>query len=278
MSRVSEILVRVRDSLSDNDKTRWSDSRLLRLIDEAQKDLVKDSKMLKSKVNISIVGNKAEYELPTDAYLLTRCKTDSGKIDLLTHNEMDELGALSTSSVSLRWETETGTEIEAVVYDKQNPRVFRIYPIPIDADAIADIFTITDYGITTLVEGDLMVSDYGVVTAISGSATDTTEFSSPYGLMTDMEASIASLTVQYIKLPADITSTEDVPEIDPVWDKALRYYTIAMAMADDQDTQNIKVSDKFMGLYLRELKDANATSSKSNLSSSPANSQYVRAI
>ena len=41
MARIEEILVRVRDTLSDPNKERWSDERLLRLMDEAQKDVAK---------------------------------------------------------------------------------------------------------------------------------------------------------------------------------------------------------------------------------------------
>ena len=295
MSRVSDILVRVRDSLSDPDETRWSTDRLVRLIDEAQKDMVQTAQMLRSKVDVAVTKDQATYKLPADAYLLTRVVTDDGgRIELLSHNDMDELGSFgqgntaynrsyysssnSGSQVRKRWEAETGNDIQYIIFDKQNPREFKVYPIPTDTDVAGAAFALSDFGLATLVEGDLVLSDFGVVSDLSSTSVDTTEFNSVFGVMTALQDVVKSLTVYYRRIPIDIVDTTSTLEIEPIWDKALRYYTIAMALADDQDTQNLSVADKYMGMYTRELSKAEAVSSKNNINSSPRSAEYSRAI
>jgi len=67
MGRIADILTRVRDSLSDPDADRWSDARLLRLIDEAQKDIATKNKLLRTTVNIQLFIDKNIYDLPSEA-------------------------------------------------------------------------------------------------------------------------------------------------------------------------------------------------------------------
>jgi hypothetical protein len=261
----------MRDSLADNDKTRWSDARLIRLVDEAQKDFAVKARMLRTKVDISIIGGQAEYLLPENAYLMTRVVTEEGKLELVSHDSMDEL-------VHTRWETVSGTNIEYIVFDKQNPRAFKVYPIPIDSDSIGDTYTLSDYGVTTLVENDIVVNDFGVVAEVSESAADTSSFNSPYGIMVDMVSVVSSVTVYYRRTPNDILSITDTPDIDRIWDKGLRYYALGLAFADDKDSQNLAMSDKFMGMYGRELAEATAQSARNSTSPTPRNTQYNRAI
>lgn len=282
MSRITDILTRMRDSLADEDKTRWSDARLIRLIDEAQKDLVQESKMLRTRVDVAIRGSQAEYSLPTDAYLLSRVVDKDGrKVPVLTHTNMDELQgdpAVLQFIENRAWEKDEGNEIKAIIFDKQNPRQFKVYPIPIDPDALGDSFSASDYGIVAAIEGDLVVDDFGVIGDVTYSGIDTTTFSSPYGVTTEMANVIASLTVYYRKLSATLTSTADIPEVDAIWDKALRYYALAMAFADDKDTQNLAMSDKYMGMYLRDTGRANTTSSRNNAGPMTRRTTYNRAI
>ena len=56
MSRISSIIIRTRDTLADPEGDRWSDERLLRLIDEAQKDICRRAKLLRTKKNIPIIN------------------------------------------------------------------------------------------------------------------------------------------------------------------------------------------------------------------------------
>ena len=62
MTRIANILTRVRDSLSDPSKDRWTDERLLRLIDEAQKDLAKKSLLLRTKIGVRSEEHTSELQ------------------------------------------------------------------------------------------------------------------------------------------------------------------------------------------------------------------------
>lgn len=271
----------MRDSLSDDDESRWSTDRLVRLIDDAQADLVVDVGMLRSNTSVFIQADKAEYTLPSEAYEITRAVTSTGTpLDILSHDEMDALGATpSNREVGIDWETSTGATISKIIFDKQEPGAFKVFPIPTGSDTVGDTFTTTDYGFTALSEGDLVVNDFGVVATVSETAADTTSTNSDFGTITSMLGVEATIKVYYKRLPSTILGAEDDPEVESTWDRALRYYALAMAYADDQDTQNLAMSDKFFGMYTRELERAGKKSSKSSVSNRVRSStSYNKAI
>ena len=156
MSRISDILLRARDSLSDPKGQRWSDDRLLRLLDEAQKDIVRRAKLLRAKTTIYVIEGQHEYKLPDDVLAITRVLVDDHKVDFINHEELDE--------VNPTWEIEQGS-IKNIVIDRRNRHIIKTYRIPIDvvklstysfvnAGYLEDITYLanSDYGI--LVDGE----------------------------------------------------------------------------------------------------------------------------
>ena len=63
-TRIADILTRARDSLADPNKERWSDDRLLRLLDEGQKHFAREAKLLKATSIINLFPDQATYTLP----------------------------------------------------------------------------------------------------------------------------------------------------------------------------------------------------------------------
>lgn len=121
MTRIQEILVRVRDTLADPRGERWSDSRLIRLIDEAQLDICMRAKLLRSSISFNIIDGVADYKLPDDVMLIDRVVVNGNRIDLISHNYLDEHFK--------NWECDKG-KVTHCVFDKQRRGHIKLYPIP----------------------------------------------------------------------------------------------------------------------------------------------------
>lgn len=170
MSRIDDILLRVRDTLADPLGDRWPTDRLLRLVDEAQKDICRRAKLLRTKVDIPVYEGQATYTLPNNLLLLDRVLFNTKALPLIDHVKMDEK--------DLGWETDIGN-VSAVIFDKQNRSTIKLYPIPVvDTTAgeyefvpavwLEDIeYNLDNYGIITQGEiGDVVDSDYGITSDI----------------------------------------------------------------------------------------------------------------
>ena len=183
MSRVDDILVRVRDSLADHAKQRWTDDRLLRLVDEAQKDIARHSKLLKDTFDISVSIDVHTYELPEDMFLITRAAFEDCEIPLVSYDSMDEqakkdvlnherydvterrLGRGFTDfNLSSCWELDSAGYVDRLIYDNRNMGEIRVYPTP--DESIADneyTFQQAGYLDPTLYATD---SPFGVLTDV----------------------------------------------------------------------------------------------------------------
>jgi len=269
MGRIADVLLRVRDSLSDPDADRWSDARLLRLIDEAQKDIATKNKLLRTTVNIQLFPNQNVYNLPSEAINIMRITDlDGNKVTLKSHAQMDDINPT--------WEFDTGISLEYIVFDKLNPGQFKTYPIPEVGD-IPDTYIAGAYGIVVSIEGDTVASPYGVVVDINESVTQTAEFNSVYGELSDMSEVVKSLLVYYHERPAEINAIDigtSVLVIDEMYDKAIKHYVVGMAWRDDQDTQNRKLGTEELQFYAMEFVSAKKHSAADNISSSKQETNY----
>lgn len=283
-TRIENIISRARDTLADPDAERWSDARLLRLLSEAQEDLVIHTELLKQSVALPLVIGQAVYDLPSDCYRILRASTDAHEIPLQSFNEMDEAARrdiYTTDSQNQRnsiigsdfdnrqatWEDTTGSEVEAIIYDHRNPSSIRFYPIPNDSVATSQytfenagpIVFVGDelYGVVTAVEGPpdyTFDSVYGAATSFFDPSVQFEYIDSPYGVVTSITETKGFVTIWYTSVPAELTdvllSTLVVPKM---YDKALKYYIIANAFDDDYDTRHEQKSAKALVLYQREL-------------------------
>lgn len=259
MGRIADILERVRDSLSDPNGDRWTDARLLRLIDEAQRDLAKKSLLLREKIGVSLLADIAVYELPVDTIHFLRFVNSEGEeIVSKTHEQMDKLDP--------GWEIRTGSSVEYIVYDKLNPRQFKIYPIiTASDDGAGETFLLSDYGVVTAIDDDTLSGDFGVSASITTSATLTATWSSIYGVMTDMSTIYQSIVVYYYRYPQTINAIDIAPselEIDAIYDRAIKLYVIGEALLDDKDTQDVTLGRSRKKEYREDRDVAKKDSSK----------------
>lgn len=121
MTRIEKILIRVRDTLADPKGERWSDERLLRLLDEAQKDLCRRAKLLRSKTSFIVFDGQEYYKMPEDFMLLDKVYINEEPIPLVGHTDLDNKYS--------KWDSMRGV-VSGVVYDKQMRGNIRLFPIP----------------------------------------------------------------------------------------------------------------------------------------------------
>ena len=170
-NRIDSILDRARDTLADPDKTRWSDARLIRLLDEAHKDVCRRAKVLRARTEIPVVVGQAVYTIP-DLLLLDRVLYDGERLDFTNHAYLD--------TVSYKWEEDEGTP-EAVVYDKLRRQQLKLYPIPTPtSNEISYTFE------TGLVLENLTIDLSGTVGASISSTISNVQQNSFYGI-TDID-------------------------------------------------------------------------------------------
>ena len=256
MTRVADILVNARDSLSDPNGTRWSDARLLRLLDAGQKLIARQTRMLKSIATINIRAGVAVYELPDNAYLLTRARHDTGEvIKLRTREWMDEY--------SPTWETDTGSVIEFIIFDKLKAKELLVYPIPTASDAVEFDSIVSDFGVTATSTGDSLPSDFGVVGTITASATESSSITPDFGILVGQSEIAASIYVHYISKPQTIsliTHEDGLFDLDEAFDYALKLYIVGHALRDDKDSQNRIVGNEELAEFKRAMEEAQQVS------------------
>lgn len=294
-TRIENILVRARDTLADPTGERWSDARLLRLVDEGQQDIAKHTKILKGQLDLPLIEGQAIYTLPSDLWLITRAAFDDCPIPLHSHAELDELarnqqinnysdyrdrrgyGSTDNLLTTSCWELATGAEIQALVYDRRNINEIRVYPIPDEGIATNSYDFTTDdplfsgaelLGVATGITDYTFDSDFGVVTDLYDPLVEIESFSSVYGVLTGVNESEGVVHIWYIKIPVEaITSIDSELEIPSMFDTALKHYVVSMAFDDDYDTRFAEKAQKAAGLYEREIgivKDTETTDATRN--------------
>jgi len=262
-TRVADILIRARDTLSDSAGDRWSDARLLRDLNEGQKELVLQTNLLRTKVSLFTSTDVADYSFPSDCYKVIRILVEGKKVPLLSHEEMDAFVCKKLNTVLAvnnqgieTWEADTGSTVEAVIFDKLNYDKFKLYPIPKNVKFSNWVLkTITQIpaaiqpshnpinGILSQATNYTIESIYGIISDFSSDYTNTfinvdPDINGVYGICTAFEDETNSIVLYYYKKPLVIEAITDELEVDSVWDTALKHYIVGMALRDDKDTQN----------------------------------------
>lgn len=297
MSRIANILTRARDTLADPTGQRWSDERLLRLVSEAQQDIAKQTQMFKAQLDLPMVIGQRTYELPDNLWLITRASLNGRALELCTHEQLDFLERKqATRSVKqelscefdddyfldISWETDTGSTVEALIYDKRNLAEISVYPIPNESiaehiykmsmEAGADYVGGEYFGVVTGMEDYTTTSDYGVVTNLfEPGIIDTGD---TFGVVTQISESTQVIHVWYVYVPYAIQSISTELELPLMWDTAVKHYVVGHAFDDDYDTRFAEKSQKALALYDRELTVSKEFERKNNVRAGHRSTQY----
>lgn len=258
MSRIADILVSARDTLADSGLERWSDTRLLRLVSEAQEDIAVQTRLLKGEIDIPVIAAQAIYDLPADVWLITRASVDKCVIPLHTHDELDELVRTRTvnqqelyytrrgtntkdfSFANFCWELEEAIEVEAIIYDRREMDKIRVFPIPLgDTDSVI---------VSTLELAPTQIDLFGVTVESTGATTDIIdELDSLFGVISgasllvtegiDESPTVFGVVVSYTNADFDpiFGTVSDIVEPDTIIDLDTFGVTYSIVLGPDDN-------------------------------------------
>lgn len=243
MSRISSILVRARDSLADPRKERWSDARLVRLIDEAQKAIARRFELFRGETTIALDTETTTYQLPDDVWRITRASFEGICIPMLTYSELDHRNP--------EWMSDTGPKVEAIVFNNRSMNEIRVYPAPNDEfpNEFFDIIPI--YGVTDSFE-DIQGNQFGIMSDLVERPGSNVTFTSPFGVVSDV-AILKELHLQYVRDPITVVTDLDDLELSTTFDTVIKHYVVGMAFLDDLDSQNQERGQRALALYERDV-------------------------
>lgn len=219
-----DILKAARYTLSDLQKDRWSDERLLKLLDEGIKEIAKKTTIF-VETKIVVVHNLMNtLDLRDVSTKIVRVEYLDKPVPFMTMEEMDD-------RFGKNWIVKEGERLEAVVYTKQPNSTLRLYPI---------LKNTINYNIhyNTL---------FGIVTDIS--------YSDILPVMEDHYGDIsgipddALIKVFYVRKHEDLTDINQELHIDELCELPLQHYVAGRALRDNQDTQNRAMGNEELQFY-----------------------------
>lgn len=298
-TRTEAIIQRARERLGDTRKERWSDSNLLNLLDEAQKDVAIQTNIFVGTYSLPLQDDKYMYDLPSDVLLIRRATFGDSPLPIVSYDRMDEylqaaptmrfdtdsVDDMNTFIDSPRdsWDDDTGSDIDAIVFDNRNLLQIRVYPIPTNLADVTYPFEFVGppafvgeevIGVVADMEDYSFNSPFGVVTDLFDPAIDQEVFNSPYGVVTSISESEQAVTIWYVRSPATIDSMLVEPELHPLFDSALKQYVISQAFDDDVDTQSAAKAARAFNKYERDLKVAFKTAARSGVQTTQRHTTY----
>lgn len=212
MSRVTDILDNVRDILSDEDKQRWTDAKLLRLFNEGLKTWVIGTGTHKTRGYIPLEVNTALYDMSPYSFNIDRIQYMNIALEAKTEEEMD--------AIEDNWQDTVGPEPLYVIFSNYKQGLFRIYPKV--TELAADNITYNSlYGALIDIE---IVDELLQIPQIDNLLFGTTKY----------------LVVFYTGKPSTVTLTTADAElnINPLYDIAITSYISGQALRLDADTLN----------------------------------------
>ena len=219
-----DILTKVRYSLSDVQVDRWSDDRLLSLLNDAIIDIAKNTTLFTETYIYTVANLLVDIDLSTTALKILRAEYLDEALPFYSFEEMDKKDK--------DWQLVTGSKVEAIIYDKQKNGLLKQYPIVSNAQNPHVEYPDGLLGITT----DISYSDIEPVLAdtigdISGVPDE------------------ALIKFYYIRRHAKIDDVNDTLNIDELIEMPIKHYIVGMALRDNQDTQNRQIGNEEMQLY-----------------------------
>ena len=151
-----------RSRLGDEDKHRWTDSRLMTILDQGQKDFCKLSGVYRKITVIPLAIDGIKYPLPVDAMTINRIEYKGKIIPLFSRNDIDALRLSTKEFVGIK--------------DNLNMNFLEVYPTsPTPEGALVDTkegfmssdeFILSDpFGVVTELDSPyVLLDEFGVVT------------------------------------------------------------------------------------------------------------------
>ena len=258
---VSELIKSIRYKVGDSQSKKWTDSRVIDLINEGLDDMSRKAHIKKVSLALPIVPYQRELVIPDDSFReLLRIKINGKKIRLVPFDKID---------MKDNWENDVGTDITLVMYDKQNAKHLTLYPLLSE--------TSTDYSALNDATGLLIdVPDidrdylFGIITSAATDNTITPEnvydptSSDEYGAYTSIKDTFIIANLVYSAQPNLVISVDDILDLDDSFRQTLIYYVSGMLLLDDNRTESVNKGTLFLQKYKLEMDENKVRTSDSS--------------
>lgn len=230
---VQDLLTKVRYTLSDLNRERWTDARLIALINDCMSQLTSKTILFVETAYIQLINNLADYDISNIAVKILRIEYENLPLPTYSFDDMDSKEPL--------WQEKKGTKLKAYILDKQKEARFKTYPILDNTEVEQSNGTITYSG------------PYGIITGI-------TYFEIPLvmsGTFGDISPVAADgyIKVYFIKRHSTFTDVADTIDISSVAEEIMQHYIVGRALRDNQDTQSRALSKEELDMYEAQLED-----------------------
>jgi len=113
---VTEAIDKIRPLINDKNSARWDDDRIIAVLNEAQRNIVKNTKIhiKTTSPGISLVAGTAEYTLPSDLLALVRVVFEDKMIPFQSYDYMD------SHYENYKWQLDRGPNLQYVIINKSN--------------------------------------------------------------------------------------------------------------------------------------------------------------
>lgn len=232
-----EVLKDARYKLADTKVDRWTDDRLLSLLNEAIIDIAKNTTLFIEEMYYPIPTLVANIDLISKALKIVRAEYLDDPITFMSFEEADyKFGSL--------WQQEVGTKVKALVYGKQRNMILKQYPL-IDTSYNPHIIYNSLYGITT----DISYSDIApeLVSSIGDIAHIPDE---------------AIIKFYYIRKHLPVTDINTVLDVDDLIKPILVHYVTGQALKDNTDAQNTAKGNEELQQYYNKSEEYNIQKSQ----------------
>ena len=232
-----DILTKARFSLSDTSKSRWSDIRLLGLLNEAVREIAKKTTIFVENTFVVLNDGTFTLDMKEVSTKIIRVEYLDNPVEFITMDEMDR-------KFGKDWQQHKNSKVKALVYTNQVNSQLRIYPIV--ENAVNNNITYS--------------SPFGVVTDISYSEilpVMSNHFGDISGIPDD-----ALLKVFYVRKHELITDINQVLNIDDLCEVPIIHFIVGRALRDNQDTQNRAMSLEELAMFENLLSEYDIEKSK----------------
>ena len=254
MSRSQNIIDEARLTLADTDKTRWSDQRLLALLNTAQNEIATKCQLIKRTVILPVFKGQATYVLPDDIIWLERAYYNGQPLRMLDYKSVDNFNRDREGVPS------------AIIFNKHPQNQVVLYPKPMTTSESQIDLPDDILGVATDIEelGVKIYDNYGIITDLQADNLEV-EVDTPYGGISEIFQILYPLEIYYVAEPKKIETIDEDPEIGPTCDKALKLYVVFGALMDDMDTQNRQSAAVYAQYYNDALNDIKKHASRDHV-------------
>lgn len=245
------LINRIRPKIGDKNSNKWTDARIIEVINEGLEDLAKHANIKYTDKTYPVLPYQRKLIIDDDKFLrLKRVRIDNEDITFTTFEKLDK-----TTS---RWEEKTGEKLEALIYNNQNIRELTLYPLLTE--------TATDY--QSLNENDRLLIDvpgvtqddvYGLVTGFDLEDIITPENIydpdfTEYQPITHISDVFININIQYYSTPQEVEEVTDIVDFDESYKNTLVYYVSGVLLIEDSRTENKQTGAGYLQKYNKDIK------------------------